>query len=349
MFNDKMMNVLSATSLPAPQDLLAALPLAINEHRFIEESRTSIKKILEGKDPRLLLIVGPCSIHDCDAAIAYAKRLSRLSQVVQDRFFLTMRVFVEKPRTCLGWKGMVHDPHLDGSNEMAAGLFAARALLQELAALRLPAAMEFLEWTTPYYLADLVSWGCIGARTVTSQPHRQLASLLPFAVGFKNGVDGQTLPAIHSILAARYAQGVVGIDEEGKATLLQSAGNRWGHLILRGGGGKTNCDSQSVASASHQLREKGLKPRLLVDCAHGNSANDYRRQADNFATLIELVAAGDQTIAGMMLESHIHADKQQISQNLQWGVSITDPCLEWEATESLLLHAHQSFFAALKP
>lgn len=328
-----LLNVQTSTPLPTPKELKISLPLTDEQHHFVLTARQSVCNILSGSDDRLLLIVGPCSIHDIKSAIDYAERLKALSKQVEDRIFLVMRTFFEKPRTIFGWKGLIHDPHLDGSSDVPRGLFLARRLLKTLAAMRLPAGMEFLEPITPYYLSDLITWGCIGARTATSQPHRQLASALLMPVGFKNSVDGNIASAVHGITAAAQPQSLLGIDNDALATLYQTQGNAHGHLILRGGGGKPNYDS--AASAACLLSDAGRHPRLIIDCAHGNS---HPSQA---AVFERLTAQPNSHLCGLMLESNIHSGNQSLSNN-HYGVSLTDPCLDWETTERLILQAYST-------
>jgi 3-deoxy-7-phosphoheptulonate synthase len=328
-----------------PAELQELLPSSEIQRNFIFETRTAINKILSGKDDRLILVVGPCSIHDINAAKEYAYRLSLLSRQVEDRFLIIMRVYLEKPRSIFGWKGLIHDPYLDGSYDLMTGLKWSRQLLLELASMKVAAGTEFLEFITPSYIADLVSWGSIGARTCTSQPHRQLASSLPMPVGIKNALDGNVANAIGGVLSAAVPQACISIGPNGYASLLKTSGNPFGHLILRGSSHRSNYDNQSIKEASILLHEAGLSPTLIVDCSHGNSQKNYSAQEAVFEYLIEQVISGNKNIIGMMLESHLNEGSQthpgELSQ-LQYGVSLTDPCINWKTTEKLILSAHRS-------
>jgi 3-deoxy-7-phosphoheptulonate synthase len=322
--------------LPSPAQIKSEYPLRARD--FIAASRKTAQQILERKDRRLAVIVGPCSIHDPESALEYAKRLKKLTPEISKTFFPIMRLFVEKPRTRLGWKGMLYDPHLDGSNDIAAGLRQSRALFLQIADLGVPCATEILEPIAAPYFDDLIVWGLIGARTSASQPHRQIASGLPFPVGFKNDSQGELDVAIAGILASRIGHSYIGINAQGQVAALQTEGNCLSHLVLRGSDSHPNYDAASVAQALHTLREHRLEPRLLIDCSHGNCGKNHRRQKTVFEAVLEQ-AEENKAIAGLMLESHLFGGKQPLGDDrslLSYGVSITDPCLDWEETETLL-------------
>ncbi len=327
--------------LPTPEQLKKALALGETERNFIAESRAAAEKILCGDDGRLALIVGPCSIHDVDAALEYAEKLGALSHQVRETCFLVMRVNVEKPRTTVGWKGMLYDPYLDGSNALEEGLFRARTLFCALAQQKIPTATEFLDPLAALYYDDLVTWGFIGARTSCSQPHRQFASSLSFPVGFKNGLDGASELTIHSLLSAAHEHTFLYANDAGNLCAQSTSGNPWVHLVLRGSHFSPNYDRDSIDGACTKLKEMGLNPRLLIDCAHGNCQKDYEKQKEVFHSVLEEIARGAQ-VFGMMLESHLLAGNQSVSSEstLKVGVSITDPCLDWSSTEELILSAH---------
>jgi 3-deoxy-7-phosphoheptulonate synthase len=291
-------------------------------------------------DKRFVAIVGPCSIHDSRAASDFAKRLKALATDVERTLFIVMRVFVEKSRSGRGWKGMLYDPHLDASNDMDAGLRMARKLLVELAEVGMPTAMELLDPLASYYFDDLLTWGIIGARTSSSQPHRQMASRLPFPVGFKNDCSGALEPAILGADAARRPHFQIGIDPQGHVSAIKSSGNRFTHIILRGSDQGPNCDEASVEIALKQLVEANLEPELIIDCSHGNSGRKLAEQKEAFISVIERAAMDNGSgIAGVMLESNLLSGRQPFAYEpsaLRYGVSITDPCLSWEETETLI-------------
>lgn len=322
--------------LPSPDQMKQDYPL--HARRFIAASRQEAQQILQRHDRRLVVIVGPCSIHDPEAALEYAGRLKKLMPEISRTFFPIMRLFIEKPRTRLGWKGMLYDPHLDGSNDIAAGLKKSRELFLQMANLGVPCATEILEPIVAPYFDDLIVWGLVGARTAASQPHRQMASGLHFPIGFKNDFRGELDLAIAGILASRISHSYIGIDAKGRVAALQTEGNPLSHLVLRGSENQTNYDRASIAKALQTLHEHRLEPRLLVDCSHGNCGKDHRRQRAAFESVMEQ-AAENRAIAGLMLESHLFEGKQPLGDDgslLHYGVSITDPCLAWEETESLL-------------
>jgi 3-deoxy-7-phosphoheptulonate synthase len=337
------LHVRSTTPLIAPRDLKTELPMSEAATEIVYQSREIIKRILQGDDPRLMVVVGPCSIHDQNAAVEYAKRLKTLADRVSDRLLLMMRVYFEKPRTTVGWKGLINDPWLDDSFDMGEGLRIARRLLLSIAELGLPTATEMLEPVTPQYIADVTSWAAIGARTAESPTHRQMASGLSMPVGIKNGTDGEIVTAIDALVASRCAQSFLGIDPAGHTCVVHTTGNPWGHLILRGGRGGPNYAPEQVVQAAAMLAERGLSQGLMVDCSHANSNKDYRRQAEVWNNVLAQRLDGNRAIIGMMLESNLHAGAQKLTDpaKLEYGVSITDGCIGWDETESLILSGYE--------
>jgi 3-deoxy-7-phosphoheptulonate synthase len=334
-----------ALPLVTPAKMLDELPL--DQHvDVVLRGRSEIAAILDRNDDRLLVVVGPCSVHDTDAALDYARRLSAKADELRDDLCLAMRVYFEKPRTTTGWKGMINDPHLDGSGDVNAGLRMARGLMLEVLALGLPIGCEFLDPITPQYISDAVAWGAIGARTTESQIHRQLASGLSMPVGFKNGTDGDVGVAVDAVRAARVPHAFAGIEFDGTPAILHTRGNPDCHIILRGGRGAPNYEAGSVADALAQLRAADLPERIVVDASHGNSDKDHTRQPGVAADLAEQVASGNRAIVGVMLESFIAAGSQQLrpGQPLTYGQSITDACMSWEQT----VHVIDDFAAAVR-
>ena len=329
--------------LLAPAILTEEIPATAAAERLVGESRQTIEAIFAGTDPRLLLVVGPCSIHDPEAALEYARRLQPLAQSVKDRVFVVMRVYFEKPRTVVGWKGLINDPDLDESFHINKGLRLARQLLADIAAVGLPAGTEFLDTTFGQFYTDLISWGAIGARTAESQIHRELASGLSMPVGIKNRTDGNVQVAVEAILAAREPHIFPSLTKEGAPALLQTTGNRHCHLVLRGGSETgPNYDRDSIGQALAQLAGAGLTASLMVDCSHANSAKDPRRQQDVVACLMEQLADGVTGIRAMMIESHLAGGRQDLDQApLRYGQSVTDACLDFESTAGLIREIHQ--------
>ncbi|MCB1180404.1 MAG: 3-deoxy-7-phosphoheptulonate synthase [Chlamydiia bacterium] len=329
--------------LPSPQELKNCYPLSKDLKAFIEKSRQEIKNILLERDHRLILIVGPCSIHDLEACREYASYLKDLIEEVSDQFFILMRVYFEKPRTLTGWKGFVTDPHLDGSYDIAKGLQLTRQFLWELASQKIPIATELLEIMTTPYVDDLLSWGCIGARTCTSPLHRQMAAGLPFPVGFKNSTDGNITNAINGVIVASAPHAFMGVDEKGMLKRISVPGNPNCHLILRGGKFESNYDLASIQKALIELSAAGQSRRLIVDCSHDNCGKIYERQMPIFYSLIDLIQKGHREIKGMMLESHLFEGNQTLSHpsQLRYGVSVTDPCLDWERTQRMIHQAYK--------
>lgn len=324
--------------LITPAELKQKLPLPQVLRGQIETHRREISDIIHKKDKRLLVVVGPCSVHDPLAALDYGKRLKALADELKDELYIVMRVYFEKPRTTVGWKGLINDPKIDGSFDVEHGLHIARELLLELAELGLPLATEALDPMTPQYMADLFSWSAIGARTTESQTHRELASGLSMAVGFKNGTDGSLATAINAMKAASMGHSFIGINQNGQVNLLHTEGNPDGHVILRGGK-VPNFAAEFVKECERELEKAGLESAIMIDCSHGNSNKDYRRQPAVAEEATNQIVNGNKSIIGLMIESHINAGNQSAEQpvsEMKYGVSITDACIDWETTDSLL-------------
>jgi 3-deoxy-7-phosphoheptulonate synthase len=330
------LRVESVTRLKTPQDLKRRLPADKAARNTVIAGRAAVRAVLNSEDPRLLTVIGPCSIHDPAAALDYAGRLAALRDQVQDRLLIVMRVYFEKPRTTIGWKGFINDPHLDDSCDMVYGLRTARKLMLDILALGLPIATEFLDPIIPQYTADLVSWAAIGARTVESQTHREMASGLSMPVGLKNTTDGGVQRAIDAILACQSPHSFLGIDQSGRSSIVKTTGNPYTHLVLRGGGGKTNYHADKVNAAAEKLRAAGLRDKMMVDCSHANSGKVPARQADVWNNLLEQRTHPDCPVIGAMIESFIEEGSQPISDSLQYGLSITDACIDWKTTVALL-------------
>ncbi|MBT3482267.1 MAG: 3-deoxy-7-phosphoheptulonate synthase [Opitutales bacterium] len=341
-------NVTQTVTLPAPHALIDEIPKSEAQADFISQSRQEIHRIIFGNDKRLLLVVGPCSIHDIDAGIEYGKRLAALSERVSDRICLVMRVYFEKPRTSLGWKGLIMDPDLDGTANIDQGLRVARNFLRDIIDLGVPTATELLDPITPQYIADLVSWAAIGARTTESQTHRQMASGLSMPVGFKNGMDGTCQVAINAIKAASGVQTFLGINHDGQASAVTTAGNQNCHVVLRGGSSGPNFDTDSVAQTVADLQNAGLKEAIMIDCSHGNSSKQPEKQPEVLDAIVAQVEAGNDAIIGAMIESNLNRGSQKFpapKEDLQYGVSITDGCIDWKATETSILKAYERLAA----
>jgi 3-deoxy-7-phosphoheptulonate synthase len=323
--------------LRPPAALLDEFPLTERASAIVHDAREEIHRIMHQGDSRLLVVVGPCSIHDDIAALDYAARLQKVRTRLEPDLTIVMRVYFEKPRTTLGWKGFINDPDLDQSYDINKGLRQARKLLLEINQLGLAAATEFLDLITPQYIADLVAWGAIGARTSESQSHRQLASGLSCPVGFKNGTDGSVRIAVDALKAAAEPHHFLSISKDGSAAIISTAGNEDCHIILRGGS-SPNYDAASVDAACRELFKSGLAPRVMIDFSHANSAKDHRLQLDVCNNVAAQIAGGDNRIVGVMIESHLKPGRQDIVpiKNLQYGVSITDACIGWEETEKVL-------------
>jgi 3-deoxy-7-phosphoheptulonate synthase len=338
-------NILDSAVLPAPEYLCRELPRTPETAEFVASARETIHRILFGDDPRVLAVVGPCSIHDPEAGLEYARRLVALKQQLRDRLYIVMRVYFEKPRTTVGWKGLIMDPDLDGSCNLPKGLKAARQFLREVLALNLATATELLDPITPQYISDLICWSAVGARTTESQTHRQMASGLSMPLGFKNATSGDIGVAINAIKAASQSQTFLGISHQGLASALTTRGNPNCHLILRGGKGIANHDADSVAAAAAALRAADLLPSIMVDCSHDNSGKDPARQPEVLATVATQAARPDSPIMGVMLESNLAAGAQPFPRpraELVHGQSITDGCIDWETTEAVLRAAHET-------
>jgi 3-deoxy-7-phosphoheptulonate synthase len=303
----------------------------------ILEARNTARRILRGEDPRLMVVVGPCSIHDTESAMDYARRLKALSDELSDRLFIVMRVYFEKPRTTVGWKGLINDPHLDDSGDVEYGIKLARKLLLDIAEVGLPSGTEFLDPIIPQYIADLISWAAIGARTTESQTHREMSSGLSMPVGFKNGTDGSIQTACDAMRSACSPHNFLGIDQDGMTSIIRTSGNPDSHIVLRGGRDGTNYGPEHTAVAAERLKQAGMTSSLMIDCSHANSGKDPKRQPDVLKSVIEQRAAGRQDIVAVMIESHIHLGSQPaVKEGLRYGVSITDACLDWDSTASIL-------------
>lgn len=326
------------SSLIAPAVLMDELKATEEVKSFVQGARQQTEAILRGDDQRLLVVVGPCSIHDSSLALDYADRLAAQAAKYQDQLCLIMRVYFEKPRTTVGWKGFINDPQLDGSFDINRGLRSARALLLKLAEQRIPAGTEFLDTISPQYVADLVTWGAIGARTTESQVHRELASGLSMPVGFKNGTDGNIKIAIDAIRAAQCPHSFLSVTKQGVSAIVRTRGNESGHVILRGSNTGTNYDAQSIESVTKQLAAAGLIPRVMVDCSHGNSSKDHSQQPAVAHAIAEQIRQGDRSIFGVMLESNLVEGSQSVEpgKELVYGQSITDACISWDTTEEVL-------------
>ncbi len=330
--------------LISPQELKKKIPLTDDSAATVVESREVIKRILARQDERLLAVVGPCSIHDYEAAIDYARRLHALNERVKERIYILMRVYFEKPRTTIGWRGMIIDPHLDGSYKISEGLTLARQLLLEITGMGLPAATEMLDPIVPQYVDDLIGWAAIGARTTESQTHRNMVSGLSMPVGFKNGTDGNLQIAIDAMASARHPHHFIGIDQEGKTSVLGTTGNTDTHIILRGSRTASNYRKPEIVYTGELLKEAGFLPAIVVDCSHGNSEKRSERQGEVLHSLLESRASGCREVVGFMMESNLFGGRQDIPRDLsrlKYGVSITDPCLSWEQTEQLLLYSYE--------
>ena len=332
-------HVIEIKPLPSPRDVKTRLPISDEVSELVFQTRQAIRNILHGRDmDRLIVIVGPCSIHDPDAAYEYADRLKPVADAVRDKLLIVMRTYFEKPRTTVGWKGLINDPHLDGTCDIAQGIQLARTILLNINGKGLPCATELLDPVTPQYIADLLSWTAIGARTTESPVHRQLASGLSMPVGFKNGTDGNVRIAIDGVVAARHSHRFLSVTKQGIAAIVATRGNPACHVVLRGGSNGPNYSLASVTAAASELSARGLAPRVLVDCSHGNSAKDHTRQVQ----VAEEVAAqwrdGSPHVLGLMIESHLRDGRQDLlpDKPLVYGQSITDACIGWAATESLL-------------
>ncbi len=331
--------------MPSPAALRLEQPASSRAMQTVIHGRRVLRNILDRRDPRPMVVVGPCSIHDPVAGRDYAQRLKQLADELADSLYLVMRVYFEKPRSCTGWKGLINDPHLDASCRIADGMREARRFLLDVADLGLPAATEVLDPLSPQYLGELLSWAAIGARTAESQIHREIASALPMPIGFKNGTDGGLDAAVNAIVAASRPHSFLGLDASGQVAIVRTQGNRLGHAVLRGGGGKPNYDAASVALARNALQKAGLVPSIVVDCSHGNSSKDHARQKQVLQDVVTQWQAGEAAIVGVMIESFIEAGNQPLLADpaqLRYGCSITDACVSWADTETMLREAAQA-------
>ena len=352
MFKTQDLHVRELVRLSSPRTIKAALPSTDATSATVAESRERIIRILSQRDPRLLVVVGPCSIHDEKGALEYATRLNLWRKEFADRMEIVMRVYFEKPRTTIGWKGLINDPHLDDSQDIEAGLKIARGLLLNIVGMGLPAATEFLDPIVPQYIADLVTWAAIGARTTESQTHREMASGLSMPVGFKNATDGSLQIAIDAMGAARSPHSFLGIDADGATAIVRTNGNPDGHVVLRGGRARTNYDADSIRDAEATLKRCGLPPVMMVDCSHANSAKQHARQEDVWRSVIEQRVNGTRSLIGMMVESYLSEGNQPFPRpknELRYGVSITDACVSWETTERMLRWGYERLAAAGAP
>ena len=339
------LNIQSIEPLPTPVEFIEKFPITPQIAQLVSDGREEIAGILRGDGDRLLVIAGPCSIHDVESGLEYATRLKKLADAVQDRILVVMRVYFEKPRTTVGWKGLIYDPQLNGSFDITTGLGMAREFLLRVSDLGLLSAIEFVDPITPQYIADLISWAAIGARTAESQTHRQMASGLSMPVGLKNGTGGSVQLAVDGVVAAQAKQAFLGVDANGRASTVVTKGNPDCHIVLRGGSRGPNYDADSVADAVDRLQRAGVSTQLVVDCSHANCGRDYTKERVAFFDVLDQRISGNSNLVGVMLESHLNEGNQRLDESnpgsLSYGVSITDPCINWEETEELLTSAHQ--------
>jgi 3-deoxy-7-phosphoheptulonate synthase len=339
MFPTQNLHVKETVRLVTPRNLKAQLPMSEECNRTVVESRERVTRILQQQDPRMLVVVGPCSIHDIEGALEYATRLNQLRLELADGLEIVMRVYFEKPRTTIGWKGLINDPHLDGTYDIEAGLKKARQLLLHITGLGLPAATEFLDPIIPQYTADLITWAAIGARTTESQTHREMASGLSMPVGFKNGTDGGLQIALDAMQSARTSHSFLGIDQDGSTSIIRTTGNSVGHVVLRGGRLRPNYDAASIGEVETNLVAAGLPPVIMVDCSHANSAKQHARQEEVWNNVLEQRQQGRRSLIGVMVESYLEEGNQPFPSNpsqLRYGISVTDACLGWNVTERML-------------
>ena len=337
------LNIQSQEVLLTPEKLKQDIPLTESAARTIIEGRDSIQRILDRKDHRIFVVVGPCSIHDVDAAMEYAERLKKLAEKVNDTLLIVMRVYFEKPRTTVGWKGLINDPHLDDSFKISDGLHIGRQLLIDIAELGLPTSTEALDPISPQYLQDLITWSAIGARTTESQTHREMASGLTSAVGFKNGTDGGLEVAINALKSVSNPHRFLGINSEGKVAIISTNGNPYGHIVLRGGHDRPNYDSVSVSVCEQELTKAGVKTNIMVDCSHANSNKNHELQPLVMENITNQIIEGNNSIIGIMVESNLLAGNQKLSSNrneMEYGKSVTDACIDWATTESSIISMH---------
>ncbi len=348
MYRTQDLHVKEIVRLLSPRELRALTPTPETVNATVALARERVVRILRQEDPRLLVVVGPCSIHDEKSALEYATRLSKLQKELADRMEIVMRVYFEKPRTTIGWKGLINDPHLDGSQDIETGLKIARRLLIQINAMNLPAATEFLDPIVPQYIADLITWAAIGARTTESQTHREMASGLSMPVGLKNSTDGSLQVAIDAMAATRHAHSFLGMNEDGENAIVRTTGNPDAHVVLRGGRAMTNYDAASIKVAEEKLVSEKLPPILMVDCSHANSSKQFAKQEDVWHSVIDQRVGGTRSLIGLMVESHLSEGNQPIAKDLsqlRYGVSITDSCIGWEVTERMLRWGYEKLGA----
>lgn len=340
MVQTNNVNVREVTPIIAPADLKQVFPLTAEGAINVSDWREQIKNIMRRKDPRLMVVVGPCSIHDPAAAMDYAKRLAALSEKVKEQLFVVMRVYFEKPRTTVGWKGLINDPDLNGTHNIPKGLGIARRLFCDITKLGLPIASEMLDPVTPQYISDIISWGAIGARTTESQTHRELASGLSFPVGFKNGTDGGLQVAIDAMGAAIHPHSFLGMNYAGRTSIVETTGNPDVHIVLRGGNKGPNYHPEDIQKTEELLNKSNLLPAIMVDCSHANSYKDHTRQNEALTSVVDQLLNGNRSICSIMIESNLGAGNQKIPvdpNQLEYGVSVTDKCVDWQTTEEMLL------------
>jgi 3-deoxy-7-phosphoheptulonate synthase len=333
------LNITAFDLMPSPEEIHARVPISDKASDVVFEGRETIKRILDRKDPRVFIVVGPCSIHDPIAGYDYARRLKKLADEVQDTLYLVMRVYFEKPRTSVGWKGFINDPRMDDSFHIEEGMEKARAFLLRVTELGLPAATEALDPIAPQYIGDLISWTAIGARTSESQTHREMASGLSTPVGFKNSTDGNIDVAINAMKSCARSHSFLGINMEGRSTIVRTRGNSYSHIVLRGGGGSANYDSVSIAMTEKALTAAQFAPNIVVDCSHANSSKDAYVQPLVMADCVHQIREGNRSIVGLMIESNIEGGNQSIPDDLsklKYGCSVTDPCIDWSTTETMI-------------
>ena len=351
MYRTQDLHVKEIVRLLSPRELKALTPTTEAVNATVARARERVVRILNQEDPRVLVVIGPCSIHDEKSALEYANRLSKLQKEFADRMEIVMRVYFEKPRTTIGWKGLINDPHLDGSQDIETGLKVARRLLMQINGMDLPAATEFLDPIVPQYIADLITWAAIGARTTESQTHREMASGLSMPVGLKNSTDGSLQVAIDAMAATRHPHSFLGMNEGGETAIVRTSGNPNAHVVLRGGRAMTNYDAVSIRAAEEKLASEKLPPILMVDCSHANSSKQFAKQEDVWHSVIEQRLGGTKSLIGLMVESHLSEGNQPIPKDLallRYGVSITDSCIGWETTERMLRWGYEALGALQK-
>lgn len=342
------LNVVSQEILISPEGIKKELPLNDTALKAVIEGRQAVRDILDRKDHRLMVVVGPCSIHDVDAAMDYAKRLKGLAEKVSDTLLIVMRVYFEKPRTTVGWKGLINDPYLNDSFKVQEGLHIGRKLLLDISELGLPTSTEALDPISPQYMQDLISWSAVGARTTESQTHREMASGLSCAVGFKNGTDGGLTVAMNALESVSSPHRFLGINGKGQVAITHTKGNPYGHVVLRGGNNKPNYDSVSIAVCEQELAKNGLSTNIMVDCSHANSNKNHELQPLVMDNVANQIIEGNKSIIGIMIESNIGAGNQKISDDMAYGVSVTDKCIDWDTTEQTLVDMSNKLRDSLK-